>query len=83
MTFFFVNVDVLAGTDEENIVSTYLDLNEIDLTSNEHVSLDFKTNSKRPIAIQVEVKFVSHKVNSGVVYGWIILIAMLVEICIL
>ena len=62
------------------MVSTYLDLNEIDLTSNEHVSLDFKTNSKRPIAIQVEVKFVSHKVNSGVIYGWIILIAMLVEI---
>ena len=58
------------------MVSTYLDLNEIDLTSNEHVSLDFKTNSKRPIAFQVQVTFVSHKVNSGVIYGWIILIAM-------
>ena len=73
---YFSNIDVLTGTDDQNLVSTYLDLNEIDLTIDEHVSLDFKTNSRRPIAFQVEVTFVSHKVNSGVIYGWLILIAM-------
>ena len=72
-----LNPDIIAAeTDEDNMVSTYLDLNEIDLTIDEHVSLDFKTNSLRPIAFQVEVTFVSYKVDRGVLYGWLILLAM-------
>ena len=65
-----------AESETENMVSTYLDLNEIDLTIDEHVSLDFKTNSRRPIAFQVEVTFVSYRVDRGVLYGWLILLAM-------
>ena len=54
----------------------YLELDGIDLSTDEHVFLRFQTNSIDSVAFEVEITFVSKRINRGVGYGMAVLILM-------
>ena len=58
------------------MVTRYLDLNDIDITTDDYVFLDFQINSRKSVAIEVDITFVSKRVDQGVAYGMAVLILM-------
>ena len=58
------------------MVMEYLELDGIDLSTDEHVFLRFQTNSIDSVAFEVEITFVSKRINRGVGYGMAVLILM-------
>ena len=58
------------------MVTRYLDLNDIDITTDDYVFLDFQISSRKSVAIEVDITFVSKRVDQGVAYGMIVLILM-------
>ena len=76
VTLFLLHVDVIPDLDDSTMVTRYLDLNDIDITTDEHVFLDFQINSRKSVAIEVDITFVSKRVDQGVAYGMVVLILM-------
>ena len=76
ITLFLLHVDVIPDLEDSTMVTRYLDLNDIDITTDEHVFLDFQINSRKSVAIEVDITFVSKRVDQGVAYGMVVLILM-------
>ena len=71
-----LNIDILPLSEEYSMKTVYFELEGVDLNTEEQVFLRFQTNSLESVAFEIDVQFVSSKINSGVVYGMIILICM-------
>ena len=72
----FYNLDMITNSDDEVLVTKYLDLDGIDLSTDENVFLQFQTNAMQSVAFEIDVTFVSKKINRGVAYGMTVLIVM-------
>ena len=73
---FLLHVDVIPDLEYSTMVTRYLDLNDIDITTDDYVFLDFQINSRKSVAIEVDITFVSKRVDQGVAYGMVVLILM-------
>ena len=67
---------MITNSEDEVLVTEYLNLDGIDLSTDEHVFLRFQTNARQSVAFQIDVTFVSKKINRGVAYGMAVLILM-------
>ena len=76
ITLLLFHVDVIPDLEDSTMVTRYLDLNDIDISTDEHVFLDFQINSRKSVAIEVDITFVSKRVDQGVAYGMVVLILM-------
>ena len=60
---FLLHVDVIPDLEYSTMVTRYLDLNDIDITTDDYVFLDFQINSRKSVAIEVDITFVSKRVE--------------------
>ena len=74
--FCFLNLDMITNSDDKVLVTEYLDLDGIDLSTDEHVFLRFQSNAIQSVAFEIDVTFVSKRINRGVAYGMAVLILM-------
>ena len=64
------------GSHDKVLVTKYLNLDGIDLSTDEHVFLRFQTSARRPVTFQMDATFVSTNIKQGVTYGMTVLILM-------